>query len=171
MELKIYKINDEVPDSIYGSVYSACFDISAHFSYQMKLDGYSKTNDKIEMTIAQNSDGRNYVEIPSEWRILVPTGLIFDIPITCSVRLYARSGISTKQGLNLINSVGIIDTDYVEQVYVPIYNNSLQKLRIYNGDRIAQAEMVVNSRPILHYINERPTSKSNRHGGFGSTGK
>jgi dUTP pyrophosphatase len=122
------------------------------------------------MVVVQNSDGRNFIEIPSEWRVLIPTGLIFDIPISCSIRLYARSGLSTKQGLNLINSVGIIDADYIEEVFIPIYNNSLKKIRIYNGDRITQAEMVFNNRAILQYIQDKPISKSNRNGGFGSTG-
>ena len=122
------------------------------------------------MVVVQNSDGKNFIEIPSEWRVLIPTGLIFDIPISCSVRLYARSGLSTKQGLNLINSVGIIDADYIEEVFIPIYNNSLKKIKIYNGDRITQAEMVFNNRAILQYIQDKPISKSNRNGGFGSTG-
>jgi len=170
MELRIYKTNEDVPNPTYGSNHAACFDISAYLSYQTNIKGFSKSNDAIGMVVVQNSDGRNFIEIPSEWRVLIPTGLIFDIPISCSVRLYARSGLSTKQGLNLINSVGIIDADYIEEVFIPIYNNSFKKIRIYNGDRITQAEMVFNNRAILQYIQDKPISKSNRNGGFGSTG-
>ena len=72
--------------------------------------------------------------------------------------------------MNLINCVGIIDSDYVEQIYIPIYNNSQERVKIYNGDRIAQGEMVFNSRTILNYTSERPSQKGNRSGGFGSTG-
>ena len=72
--------------------------------------------------------------------------------------------------MNLINSVGIIDADYIEEVFIPMYNNSLKKIKIYNGDRITQAEMVFNNRAILQYIQDKPISKSNRNGGFGSTG-
>jgi deoxyuridine 5'-triphosphate nucleotidohydrolase len=170
MELKIYKMYEDAPDPLYGSNHAACFDISAYLPYQSAVKGYSKSNDTIEMLTVQNVDGKNFIDIPPEWRILIPTGLIFDIPVSCSVRLYARSGLSTKQGLNLINSVGIIDCDYVEQVFVPVYNNSLKKIRIHNGDRISQAELVFNNRAILQYIQDRPNSKSNRNGGFGSTG-
>ena len=113
---------------------------------------------------------RNYIDIPSEWRVLIPTGLIFDIPENHSVRVYPRSGLSSKRGLNLINCVGIIDEDYVEEVFVPVYNNSQEKLRIFNGDRIAQAVLVFNQRAIINYTNERPSRKSDRDGGFGSTG-
>ena len=78
--------------------------------------------------------------------------------------------MSTKKGLNLINSVGIIDSDYVEEVFVPVMNNSQDRLRIYNGDRIAQAELVFNRQASLRYISDRPQRKSDRSGGFGSTG-
>jgi dUTP pyrophosphatase len=171
MDLKIHKMHENVPDPSYGSTYAACFDISAYLSYQSSVKGYSKSNDTIDMLTVQNSDGKNFIDIPPEWRILIPTGLIFDIPSSCSVRLYARSGLSTKQGLNLINSVGIIDADYTEQVFVPVYNNSLKKIRIHNGDRISQAEMVFNNRAILQYTPDRPLRKGDRNGGFGSTGK
>ena len=93
-----------------------------------------------------------------------------DIPENHSVRVYPRSGLSSKKGLNLINCVGIIDADYVEEVFIPVYNNSQERLRIYNGERIAQAEMTYNQRPILDFIFEKPVQKSDRSGGFGSTG-
>ena len=93
-----------------------------------------------------------------------------DIPDNHSVRLFPRSGLSTKKGLNLINCVGIIDSDYTEEVFIPIYNNSQEKIRIYNEDRIAQGEMIFSPQLSIEYIQERPKQKGNREGGFGSTG-
>jgi len=86
------------------------------------------------------------------------------------VRVYARSGLSTKTGLCLANSVGVIDSDYVEEVFVPIINNSDQMVPLYHGDRIAQAELVLDTRVEPVYILERPRRKTDRDGGFGSTG-
>ena len=64
------------------------------------------------------------VQINSTERMLVPTGLIFDIPAGYSVRLYPRSSLALKQGLTLANNVGIIDSDYVQPVYMMVYNIS-----------------------------------------------
>jgi dUTP pyrophosphatase len=168
--VKIYKLKPDVQNISFATEQSACFDISAYIPYQSSVKGYTKANDLIEMLTVQGSDGKNYIEIPSEWRVLIPTGFIIDIPEHHCVKIYARSGLSTKQGLNLINSVGIIDSDYVEQLYIPLYNNSQTKARIYNGDRIAQGQLEVIHPAEYTYINERPTRKSDRDGGFGSTG-
>ena len=170
MQLNIYKLKEEVPDTFYGTEQAACFDISAFVEYQSIVKKYTKDNKLVESLATQDSDGRNYIEIPEGWRALIPTGLIFDIPSNYSVRIYPRSGLSTKKGLNLINAVGIIDADYVEEIFIPIYNNSQEKIKIYSGDRIAQAEMIYNQRAVLNYTKDKPSKKSNRDGGFGSTG-
>lgn len=170
MELKIFKLYNNAPEPRYGSDNAACFDLSAFLHYQGSVKAYTKENDLVEMLVAQDADGRNYIDIPGEWRALIPTGLIMDIPCNHSVKVYPRSGISTKQGLNLINCVGIIDSDYVEEVFIPVYNTAQKKIRIYNNDRIAQGEMVFNYKTLINFTNERPAKKSNREGGFGSTG-
>lgn len=170
MELKYYRMHEDVVGPVYGSSNSACFDISAYIQYQSLFKAYTKNNSLIEIISSQDADGKNFIDVPPEWRVLISTGIIFDIPESSSVRVYARSGLSTKKGLNLINSVGIIDSDYVEELFIPIYNNSQEKLRIFNSDRIAQAELVFNNRAILNFINERPKRKTERSGGFGSTG-
>jgi dUTP pyrophosphatase len=68
------------------------------------------------------------------------------------------------------NAEGIIDSDYTDETKIIVLNISNIPIRINHGDRIAQAEMV----PVLNY-NLVPTTediaqKTNRAGGFGSTG-
>ena len=168
-ELKIYKRNANVKGIAWGSASAACFDISANIAFQSSLKMYTKSNKFVEV-LASNDDIGSYVDIPAEWRILVPTGMFFDIPKDHSIKVYPRSGLSTRLGLNLINCVGIIDEDYTDELFIPLYNNSQEKVRIYHGDRIAQGELAKVERPIITYINESPQRKGNREGGFGSTG-
>jgi len=170
MNLKIYKMYPDVSDINYATRNSACFDIAAHFHYQNSFKTFSKDNKDITILGVQDEHGKAYVELPAEWRILIPTGMILDIPEQHCVKIYPRSGLSTKKGLNLINCVGIIDSDYVEQLFIPVYNNSQERLRIYTGDRIAQGELVYQPQAQFNYITERPQRKSDRDGGFGSTG-
>jgi deoxyuridine 5'-triphosphate nucleotidohydrolase len=170
MTLQIFKLNQDVPDINYATRNSACFDIAAHFHYQNSFKTYSKDNKEIIVLGVQDEQGRAYVDIPAEWRMLIPTGMILDIPEQHCVKIYPRSGLSTKKGLNLINSVGIIDSDYVEQLMIPLYNNSQERLRVYSGDRIAQGELVYQPQTSIEYVTERPQPKTNRQGGFGSTG-
>lgn len=169
MNLKIFKRYPEVVGVKYGSFNAACFDMAAYITFQTSVKAYTKTNGLVEILASQDNIG-SFIDIPSEWRALIPTGTIMDIPENYSVRIFPRSGLSTKKGLNLINCVGIIDSDYTEEVFIPIYNNSQEKIRIYNEDRIAQGEMVFSPQIEIQYIQERPKQKGNREGGFGSTG-
>lgn len=168
--LTVYKLHEHVSDLRYGSEQAACFDISSYITFQTCVKAYTKNNGLVEILATQDAEGKNFIDLPAEWRALIPTGLILDIPEGHSVRIYPRSGISSKKGLNLINCVGIIDSDYVEQLFIPLYNNSQEKIRIYCGERIAQGEMIFNNPTVFVYTKEKPKIKSDRDGGFGSTG-
>jgi dUTP pyrophosphatase len=102
--------------------------------------------------------------------MIVPTGLIFDIPEGYSLRIHARSGLSLKQGLVLVNSEAVIDSDFVHETSVLLVNTSNNPISVRHGDRIAQAELV----PVLSYdfseIKKAPKDKTSRKGGLGSTG-
>lgn len=100
----------------------------------------------------------------------MPTGLIFDIPEGYSIRLHPRSGNALKIGLVLANAEGIVDEDYVEPTYVLMTNMSTVSLRIDHGMRIAQGEVVYDQRFEIVETETKPNQKSDRDGGFGSTG-
>ena len=104
-------------------------------------------------------------------RVMVPTGLILDIPEGYSVRLHSRSGLAWKDGIYLTNCEGVIDSDYVEPVFVMLTSISQSPKHIKHGDRICQAELVEKIYHEFEEINEPPSQKTDRYGGFGSTGK
>ncbi|MDR2526636.1 MAG: hypothetical protein LBC92_02050 [Rickettsiales bacterium] len=107
---------------------------------------------------------------------IVGTGLIFDIPEGYGLRLYARSSLSYKKGLLLTNSVGIIDTNYKDEVKLLLSsilligqsNDFNVKVEIEKGERIGQIEIVKLIDTRLVEVDE--IDKTNdRKGGFGST--
>jgi dUTP pyrophosphatase len=112
----------------------------------------------------------NMINIQPGDRIMVPTGLILDIPEGHSVRVHARSGLSLKQGLVLANAEGVIDSDYVEELMVLIWNISDNAIQINTGDRIAQAELIKDAEYEIAVTAIRPVTKTARVGGMGSTG-
>jgi dUTP pyrophosphatase len=168
--LKIYKLKPDVPDLNYATDYAACMDVSAYIKFSGTIKAYATDNKEIQIMVSQDMDGKDFIDIPANWRVLIPTGLIFDIPPDTHLKVHPRSGLSTKKGLNLINCTGIIDEDYREQLYIPLFNNSIEKLRIYDGDRIAQIEVAQTIRTLVLQTSERPSKKGDRDGGFGSTG-
>jgi dUTP pyrophosphatase len=168
MEMKFYKMYKDVKEPKFATKGSACFDIHAHIPLDCSFVVYDMSNNKIE----RKPEWYDKVSIriaPAE-RVLVPTGLIFDIPEGHSVRLHTRSSISLKKGLIMPNSEGIIDSDYYHQTYVMLYNSTADEIRIEHNERIAQGELVINYVYNIEETEEVPEQKTSRVGGFGSTG-
>lgn len=88
------------------------------------------------------------------------------------LNIYPRSSIGIKKHLMLANSVGIIDSSYVDNadnegdIIVALYNYGDEEIVIEAGDRIAQG--VFNKYLITDDDN---TTNTERKGGIGSTGK
>lgn len=101
---------------------------------------------------------------------LVPTGLKVYMQENEVVYLYDRSSNPRKNGIVLINSVGVIDHDYYNNddneghIFGQFQNITDTPVTIYQGDRIMQAVFA----PFL--IADGDNASGTRTGGFGSTG-
>lgn len=158
--------NVQVPSQM--TMGAACFDLHAYISKDHGIQAFNDAGSK--QIPKQIRDDNKLVVYPNE-RVLVTTGIIMDIPVRHSVRLHARSGNAFKKGLALANGEGIIDSDYVDEVKIMIHNISDMNVIINNGDRLCQGELVENLVYNLVETNEQPTTKTDRKGGFGSTGE
>ena len=163
-KLKIWKTHRDVQIPKHQTAQSACFDLAFQTAGKRDFKGYSHMNKPFTREL------KDRLTVAPGERALIPTGCIMDIPEGYSVRLHARSGTSLKQGLVLANAEGVIDSDYVEEVFVILHNISGNAVTIENGDRIAQAELVKNVEYTVEETPARPLPKTNRAGGFGSTG-
>lgn len=106
---------------------------------------------------------------PNEVKIF-QTGLACEIEEGYKVQVRARSGLSSKHKITVINGVGTVDSDYRGQIGVPLINLSKTPYVIWKGDRIAQLVVC----PVVHAEIEEVDNLSNtKRGtdGFGSTGK
>jgi len=98
------------------------------------------------------------------------TGLAFEVPAGHVMLIYSRSGHGFKNSVRLVNSVGVIDSDYRGEVAVKLCNDSPLDFSVEPGDRIAQA-MIVKA-PAVELIESESLEETERGAdGFGSTGK
>ena len=164
--LKYYKVVPSAHNLKFATEGSACFDISASLIPDQTVVVYTPEEGRIDITINKFSA----ITIKPGDRVLVPTNLILDIPANYSVRIHPRSGLALKSGLILANCEGVIDSDYIDPLYVMIYNISGQNQVISDGDRIAQGELVKTEQYAVSETSVKPLQKSSRIGGFGSTG-
>lgn len=170
--LKFYKTNEDTQLPTFATKQSACFDIYANLINGEEIRYYQAISTKLlprKVSFDINSN-RAFIPINNEERMLIPTGLIADIPVGFSIRLHSRSGMAFKQGVYLTNCEGIIDSDYVDPIFAMVTNMSNVPVRIFNGDRICQGELVQCEKYTLDESDEPPVRKTNRNGGFGSTG-
>ena len=94
---------------------------------------------------------------------VIPTGLAIAF-------IFARSGLSVKHGIGLLNSVGVIDSDYRGELKVGVINQKRESYTIMPGERIAQLViMPVSCMPVCEVSELSDTDRG--EGGFGSTGK
>ncbi|HHT20882.1 MAG TPA: dUTP diphosphatase [Tissierellia bacterium] len=103
-------------------------------------------------------------------RRLIPTGLHIALPNGYEAQLRARSGLSTKHGITLINAVGTIDSDYRGEIKVGLVNLSREAYTIEPGDRIAQMIIAQYEQVNFQLVDELDTTERGE-GGFGSTDK
>lgn len=168
--LKVFKCHADAVVPSYATERSACFDISACIAKDSVVRAKTPatlrfTEDSRELEVVDNK-----IVISPGVRVLVPTGLKFDIPENHSLRLHPRSGLAFKHGLTLANCEGVVDEDYIEEVFVAVQNTSNVDIIIKHGERICQAELVKDTRVCIQESFDAPTLKSSRTGGFGSTG-
>jgi len=103
-------------------------------------------------------------------RRMIPTGLAMSIPEGYEVQIRARSGMSIKHGITMVNGIGTIDADYRGEVAALVVNLSQEEFTIEPGMRIAQ--MVVTKYEYTGWNEVAELDETVRGaGGFGSSGK
>ncbi len=102
--------------------------------------------------------------------MLVPTGLVFEIPAGYEGQVRPRSGLAAKHQVGILNSPGTIDSDYRGEVKVILTNFGKEDFVIHRGDRIAQMVFAPVVRARIEIVDS--LKKTGRGaGGFGHTGK
>jgi dUTP pyrophosphatase len=105
-------------------------------------------------------------------RVLVPTGLHFDIPDGYEIQIRSKSGLALKQGLMVLNSPGTVDQGYTGEIKVIIFNTTQDIVDIKKGQKIAQGVLspVVCGKWITLKKVKNIEDKDRSDKGFGSTG-
>ncbi len=110
------------------------------------------------------------VQIAPLERALIPTGIKIEIPTEYEAQIRARSGLSIKHGITLINAIGTIDADYRGEIKIGLVNLSNQIYSIQPNDRIAQMVICRVEKADIEVVVEL-SETVRAAGGFGSTGR
>ncbi len=139
----LLRLNDGAFAPLYGSEGAAGADVRAHIQ-------------------------ENIIIYPGK-RVLVPTGIFFEIPKGLEIQVRPRSGLAFKNGITVLNSPGTIDSDYRGELKVLLINHGEEEFVIEPGMRIAQIVLAA----VVHgdfEIAEELSLSARGEGGFGHTG-
>jgi dUTP pyrophosphatase len=108
---------------------------------------------------------------PGGGRAVVPTGIALTIPVGYAGFVQPRSGLALRHGVTCLNTPGLIDAGYRDEVGVLLVNTDPDvAYEVHRGDRIAQ--LVIQRVETAAFVEVDELSDSERGlGGFGSTGR
>lgn len=104
-------------------------------------------------------------------RALVHTGLAIAVPSGYAAFVLPRSGLALKHGVTLVNTPGLIDSQYRGELKVLMLNTDPgEKYEVCAGDRIAQLVVQAVAYVEWEVVEELDNTKRDQYG-FGSTGR
>ena len=144
MNINIVRLTDSAKLPDRGSALAAGYDLFADVTEEVKV-------------------------LPHETK-MIGTGLAMEIPEGYFGGIFARSGLSAKEGLRPANCVGVVDSDYRGEIKVAVHNDGEVERVITPSEKIAQLVVVPFLSVSFNEVSElTDTARGER--GFGSTGK
>ena len=116
-----------------------------------------------------SSASREPIIISSLETKLIPTNLLFEIPLGYEGQIRPRSGLAIKHSIGILNSPGTIDSDYRGELKILLTNFGKTPYKVQFGDRIAQLVIVKTEKVEIIQVNDLSNTTRNQ-GGFGHTG-
>ena len=103
-------------------------------------------------------------------RVLIPTGMVLQLPSCYEAQVRPRSGLAFSDGVTVLNAPGTIDSDYRGEVQVLLINLGAEPFTVTRGMRIAQLVIAPVTRVSLVEVDALDATRRGE-GGFGSTGR
>lgn len=170
-QVKFIKHNGvELPSK--GTELAGAYDLTARGIIAWYDDlNTSLTEEQLEEINVRFREGKGSIKLVKGDRICIDTDLqLADVPHDFRGDIKPRSGLALKHGITVLNTPGLIDADYRNNIGVILMNTSNVPFEISFNDRIAQFEPRVGYEFEIVSTEEITKPKSSRDGGFGSTG-
>lgn len=156
MKVKVInKGKNELPQYAHNG--DAGMDLMADFSHPETIMAHWGEWDEVRQKFILFSGGR----------AAIPTGLHFKLPEGHELQIRGRSGLAIKSGI--YTHVGTLDSEFIGECAVILYNLSDEPFEIKQGDRIGQA-VLTKYTPIEWETTTTLEQTDRGENGFGSSG-
>jgi dUTP pyrophosphatase len=144
VELPVVQLDPELPLPAYATAGDAGLDLYARVDAELPAGG---------------------------GRALVPTGIAVAIPLGHAGFVQPRSGLALRHGVTCLNTPGLIDAGYRDELKVLLVNTDAHDdYVVHRGDRIAQLVVQRVEQAELVVVDDLGPSPRGS-GGFGSSGR
>lgn len=103
----------------------------------------------------------------------IPSGIHAKIPHGYMLKAEDKSGVGVNKGLKYIG--GVIDSNYMGEISLCLFNTSSEKVMVYPGEKIIQFILIpvlLSNVELVNSFDDLFSEKTERgQGGFGSTNK
>lgn len=166
IQVNVKRLSDTAILPTYGSEKAAGMDL--YCDLKTTPPGFGE-NPRYPLIISEDNQGNNGALLMQGGRVMLSTGVAMEIPEGYVGLVYARSGLSTKNGLRPANCVGVIDSDYRGPIMVCLVNEGDNDCLVLDGSRIAQIVITPYVQAELTEVDSL-SSTDRGEGGFGSSG-
>jgi dUTP pyrophosphatase len=109
------------------------------------------------------------IDIPSQERRLVGSGIAIALPVGFEAQIRSRSGLASNHGVVVLNAPGTIDSDYRGEIKVILANFGDKTFTIEPGMRIAQMVVARYEQVLWDLVSDLPDTERGASG-IGSSG-
>lgn len=133
----------------------------------LPLPSYARPGDAGADLVARH----DAVLAPGGGRALIATGVALALPAGHAGFVQPRSGLALRHGVTCLNTPGLIDAGYRDELKVLLVNTDpSEPYEVRRGDRIAQLVIQRVEEAAFREVDELPASERGT-GGFGHTGR
>ena len=150
IELKIEKMYDDVIMPEYMQLGDAGFDIHCYL--------HDESGEPVKsIKIWPNSSAK------------IHTGLKTSFPHGYSLELVPRGSMGIKKNLMLMNTIGIVDSQFDQEILLFVYNYGNEPVEILHQERLVQG--MIKKCEEVKIVQVDKIDKTSRGDGFGSSGR
>lgn len=136
--MKVFCLNQSAQIPKLNEV-SKFFELKSNFySKEQKVTIINPLNKETYTTVRNNYNKLN-IQVYPQQRVIIPTGLKFEIPKNHVLKIIPFSHLAIKKGLTLINGIEYFFSDYDNEVFITLNNISDAVSWIDDNETIAYA--------------------------------
>lgn len=139
--MRYYRVDSEYVEEIkFENEYSTLFNLKAFIKPGLEIKALNPHQKEMILPIRERN-GLAYISLQPQFRVSVPVGVAFSIPVKHQLRVTPNKKLSLENGVTMLDGMEIYDNDYTDEIKVTLINVSDTPVYLYHNEIVAQATL------------------------------